>query len=104
MNCKKRFQDCKSDADKALQYVLKKMCEVVNCDYETFDFRKDDWFLDYEWDENQEKEFIDWLEKEFENNKSLKVLVKYISSLRNKKGRKKLAKEFTYQYGWKYKK
>ena len=38
--CKKRFQDCDTLRDRALQYIIKEMCKRVNCNYETFDFRQ----------------------------------------------------------------
>lgn len=41
--------------------VLKKMCKVVGADFDTIDFKKDNWYHDYQWTDKQEDAFRKWM-------------------------------------------
>ena len=51
------------------EQILRKMCEAVDVEYDSFDFKQDGWFWKHEWTEKQEGEFRVWLGKFFRKNK-----------------------------------
>ncbi len=43
--------------------ILTEMCKRVGADKETIDFKKRNWFLEYEWTFEEEDDFTKWLGK-----------------------------------------
>jgi len=46
---------------KHLNIILIKMCEMVGADFSKMDFKKQNWFHQFEWTEDSENEFKKWL-------------------------------------------
>ena len=44
-----------------LENIFAVMCRLVEADYNTVDRTKEDWYLEYQWDEETEKQFSDWM-------------------------------------------
>jgi len=44
-----------------LENIFAVMCRLVGADYNTVDRTKEDWYLEYQWDEETEKQFSDWM-------------------------------------------
>jgi hypothetical protein len=87
---------------KHLDIILKKMCEEVGADFEKIDFKKDRWFLDYTWSEEDEEEYTEWLTNYlYKNQEARKELT--VIGLKNKKRCRECAKMFVFNYGWKIK-
>ena len=85
--------------------VLKKQCEIVNADYDKLDFTTEssNWFYEYEWTTEQEKEFANWFKKYLkESPKS--IWNQFTSFSKNKQNIEKLVDEWCFNYGWKMKK
>jgi hypothetical protein len=84
-----------------LEIVLRKMCEYVGADYDSIDFKKDRWFMDYAWTEDTENEFKNWFINYLKTNKKAKLqLMKYprITKVDN------FVNNFIFNYGWRTKK
>jgi len=64
------------------------------------DFKKHNWFWDFEWTEKQQDKFIVWLASYLKKNKEARKELMAFSSL---KEYEKVAKQFVFQYGWKTK-
>ena len=85
-----------------LKEILKKMCEYVGADYDKIDFKKKLWFMEYEWSEEQEQEFIDWLtDYLYKNTEPRQHMMAF--PMKNKKQCQLAANEFVSNYGWKTK-
>lgn len=84
-----------------LEEVLKKMCEMVNADYTSFDFNKPFWFQKHAWTIETEDEFREWFVKYLWKNKKAREFFMNFPC-RNKEKLILTAKEFVFQYGWKY--
>lgn len=88
--------------DKYLAPILQEMCKRVDAPYDEIDFKKEGWFMDYEWTEKEEDSFEEWLvEYMHKNNKARRELMTLSS--KNKKYLKEFAQWFVFDYGWKYK-
>ena len=65
MNKQKLYCIAKSDTFKTTSFHLENifavMCRLVEADYNTVDRTKEDWYLQYQWDEETEKRFSNWL-------------------------------------------
>jgi len=84
-----------------LQTILRKMCDVVGADAEKVDFGKHDWYTDYEWTMDEGKEFREWMiDYLYNDNKARKSMCKVNKKTKKHLGR--VADEFCFQYGWKY--
>lgn len=88
---------------KHLTIVLKEMCKRVKAPYSKIDFSSDDWFRQYEWTEEQEKDFFKWLVDYLHTNKEAREEITY-SYIKTKKELKKVVDFFIMMYGWKTKK
>jgi len=44
-----------------IEIILRKMCTIAGHKYEEIDFKKDGWYSEYTWTEEQEKEFEVWI-------------------------------------------
>ena len=95
----------KNIADEGFPYtafILEQMCMKVNANPDNIDFGKQDWFHSFEWYEEQEEEFIEWLADYLYNNKEArKELLRFPS--RSKKVMRRAAEQFVFNYGWKLK-
>lgn len=89
--------------DKYLKIIIKKQCKIVGVDYDKINFKKKDWFHDYEWTDKQEKKFSDWLIDYMKNNKEARYNLMRVPSV-NKVFLEKFARSFILMYGWKTKK
>lgn len=78
--------------------ILKKMCEVVNADVETIDFKENAWYLQHYWTTEQQNEFINWLAKHLHHDKQAYYAL--TSRIKSKKRCEELAREFVFNYGW----
>lgn len=87
----------------SLIVILKEMCKRVNCKYDNIDFNSNDWFMEYSWREQEQKDFEKWLAEYFYNNKKAREEMLYVS-WKNKKHCKEAAKMFVFNYGWKFEK
>jgi hypothetical protein len=86
---------------KHLEIVLKEMCSRVGANYDYIDFKKEQWFWDYEWTQEQETNFKRWLTDYLCNNKEARKELVLLSS--NKDNILKAATFFVMNYGWKLK-
>ena len=87
---------------KGLEEIIKKQCEIVGANYSKINFKKKNWFWDYEWTNEQQNEFIEWLTDYMKDNKEARNdLMQRPSSV--KKILERFAREFVFNYGWKTK-
>ena len=90
----------KENFSESLQIILKEMCNIVGADYNSIDFSESQWYNKYEWTTQEEKQFEDWMVNFlYENSKARKEIMN--TSIKRKLYLQKVAKEFTFQYGWK---
>ena len=83
--------------------VLKEMCSRVGVEFEDIDFDKDEWYLDHEWTQDEQEDFIRWFAK-FLRNKGVRTeITKYPSLLNNYVKREQFARQFLTEFGWKVK-
>lgn len=85
-----------------LEEILKKQCKMVGADYSKIDFKKEHWFWDYEWTEEKQDKFIEWLTEYIKKNKKARSRLMSIPST-NKNSLERFAREFTMNFGWKNK-
>lgn len=86
--------------NKYLKYILKTMCDFVGANLGDIDFKSEDWYLQYSWSAEKEKEFILWLANYLYNNKEAREHICEVP-IKNKKHLKKVAQMFVFNYGWK---
>ena len=87
--------------NESLQIILKEMCNRVGADSESIDFSSPDWYTKYEWTMQECKQFEDWMaDFVYKNAKARREITNY--SYKNKKRAEKVAREFTFMYGWRY--
>lgn len=81
--------------------VLRKMFDVVGADYDSFDFDKDYWYHSYEWTEEQQNKYIEWL-AEFlkKHNYAPKKGRRYSYSGKSKPLAEHEAYKIVVNYGW----
>jgi len=89
----------KENFSKSLQRILKEMCKVVKADYNTFDFDKDRWYIEYKWTINQQDKFKKWLSDLLYSNRDVRNEIME-HPIKNKKYCDKVAVEFVFNYGW----
>ena len=96
--------------NKTIKKVLKKMCKMVNADFNAINFSDKDWFHLYQWTEKEQDEFKKWLIEYMQNNnEACKVLTNKGKNFlklkkRNKTGFEQFADTFIFWCGWKTKK
>lgn len=81
--------------------VLTEMCDRVGAEYESIDFTKDEWYLDYSWTKSEQDKFIDWFSTFLQNKGVRQELCKYPPLVRTKKERLEFAQKFVSEFGWK---
>lgn len=86
-----------------LIHILKEMCKRVGADYDKINFKEDSWYSKYEWDIEEEEKFIKWLIDYLHNTYGARKELLYYNG-KNKKIIVKAVRDFTFNYGWKYKK
>lgn len=82
--------------------ILEKMFTLVNAPTDNIKeyTQQPNWFLNYQWNKQQENEFVVWLTDYFKQNKeAFKLMSRNLTY--NHKNRVKLANEFSWNYGWK---
>lgn len=80
-----------------LEFVLKEMCSRVNADYNTINFKEDQWYWKYEWTIEEENDFKDWLTNLLKKDKKVRKVIMAFPSLKDYKG---TANMFVMNYGW----
>jgi hypothetical protein len=85
---------------KHLEIVLKEMCSRVGADYDYIDFKKEQWFWDYKWTQEQETNFKRWFVNYLVSNKEAKKELMQFPSITKVE---KFANFFVTNYGWKLK-
>jgi len=89
----------KESFSESLQFVLKEMCNRVGADYDSIDFSSNNWYSKYEWTIQEEKQFEKWMiDYLYKNAKARREIMNY--SIKNKSYLEKVAREFTFHYGW----
>lgn len=83
----------------SLVVVLKKMCDIVGADFDSIQFESDDWFLKHSWEEDQEKEFIDWMADYLYKNRIARLEMTKITN-NTKRNCRNAAVQFVWNYGW----
>lgn len=83
---------------KHIKIILNKMCDVVGA--KNIDFKEEGWFLKHEWTEEQEKEFINWMQEYLMKNKDARNEIMARPN-KSKKDIEKVVDEFIFNYGWK---
>jgi len=92
----------KEPMSKYLEKIMKKMCQIVGANFHKMDFKKPNWYWDYEWTEEQEQEFMDWMAKLMLSHKDArKEFMRFPSS--NKKDIAKFILQFCMNFGWRSK-
>lgn len=87
---------------KHMKIVLIQMCSLLDVDYDSIDFIKQDWYRDYEWTPIQRREFSGWLLKYMKNTAEARKELMRIPTL-NENTIKKFIEQFILNYGWKEK-
>lgn len=52
--------------------LIRRMCEVINVDYDSIDFQEDGWYEKHTWTDEQENEYILWVAQELYNNADMR--------------------------------
>lgn len=91
----------KTKFGKHLVIVLKEMCKRVNAKFEDIDFCQDDWFRQYEWTEQGQKDFEKWLADHIYSNEEARQELT-IDVIKDERLCKEFAALFCSNYGWKF--
>lgn len=90
----------KMTTEEAVEKILRLQCEIVGAKYEEVDFKSDDWYMTYTWSKEQcdlfESKLVTMLKETKGMIAALTNLVYY-----NDKVRRRVAKEWIFNYGWK---
>lgn len=65
------------DDNKTLKEILIEMCNRIQVNYETIDFKKKGWFSDHEWTLAEQDKFKDWMKSLLEDKKRINDIAKY---------------------------
>lgn len=60
------------EENKHLVYLLKKMCAIIDVDYDSVDFQDEEWYELHTWTEKQENEYILWVAEELYANTEMR--------------------------------
>jgi len=82
---------------KSIEIILKEMCNRVNVDFSTINF-KEDWYLQHNWSIEDELDFKDWLISYLKENKDIRLELNIINI--RKDNLEKFANFFIFNYGW----
>ena len=87
---------------KHMTIILKKMCELVGADFDKVNFKDPFWFDTYEWTEEEEQVFKDWLREYLKNNiEARRELMKWPAKKKDYLDR--IIAEFCLMWSWRYK-
>lgn len=91
----------KDKFDKHMKKILKEMCKRVGAKYKEIDFLAEGWFNNYNWTQEEENDFKQWMVKYLDNNRDA---FKEISNFDHytKENVCKLVDEFVFFCGWSY--
>lgn len=84
--------------NKELEIVIRKMCEVVDVNFDTFEF-KGEWYLKHSWTEDQMEEFRKWFVDHLYISDSARHAFMAVPK-KNKKAINETWDYFNLQYGW----
>jgi hypothetical protein len=85
---------------KGLEKALRRMCKIVDCDYDTFDFGKDMWWREYEWTEKEETKFKTWLNRELKKYRYMRELARTPELMKDEVYREGFVNYFVNNFGW----
>ena len=89
----------KEQFSESLQEVLKEMCNRVGADYESIDFSSERWYINYSWTLQEEKQFEKWMvDYLYKSAKARREIMNHL--IKRKSYLEKVAREFTFMYGW----
>ena len=83
-----------------LDKILKEMCKRVKAKFDDINFKQKDWFMKYQWTENEQEEFKQWFINYLKENKEARREIMAHPSA-NEKSIEKVANWFILDYGWK---
>jgi len=84
---------------KHLIIILTEMCKRVGTDFNKINFKKERWFMEYSWTQEQEDDFTNWFsEYLYKNKEARQEFLSY--PIKDKKRCIQAAKEFVFNYGW----
>ena len=86
-----------------MKSVLVKMCSYVDVCFDDIDFKKDGWYSEHTWTEEQEKDFCNWLENEISTNNEVRKGITTLPYRPSKKRIKQAVMWFNLMWGWKTK-
>ena len=87
----------------AYMYLYENMCEKINVDPKSIDYKKQFWFWKHTWTTKEEEEFVDWIIDELYTNNAFRRAISKLYYRPNKKLRRKLGREVVDNFGWKIK-
>ena len=83
---------------KEVDFILAKMCEVVGCDFDTFDFNQEGWYAKHKWTHEQEEKFKRWMVAYLQRNKKARTSLGIIGN--SKTWIERGVNMFLLNYGW----
>ena len=87
---------------KHLTIILKKQCKIVGANFDDIDFSGCNWFGEYTWTPEQEKDFLDWHFRYLMSNKEAREEMMTIPR-KDKRAICKTVEGFNLNYGWRIK-
>jgi hypothetical protein len=82
--------------------ILQEMFRIVGAEYSDEFVKKENWFMEYEWDEKQQDEFANWLVNYLKGNREARKHFFGRSVLSNRVLKDSIAM-FLFHCGWKFK-
>lgn len=89
-----------AEIEKQLEPILTEMFARVNDIYSPDKVNTEDWFLKHTWTLEQQSDFEKWLSDYLYKNKDARQAI-MSRNVKNKGACKKVASEFTFNFGWK---
>lgn len=86
-----------------MRVVLEKMFSYVDANLDETDIKKDGWYSEYEWSEEEEQEFKEWLIDQFMNNRRIRDDVTTMTFTPTRSRAENAANWFILYCGWKTK-
>ena len=83
-----------------LSFILREMCRRVNANTFEIDFSSNNWFWDYSWTKEEEKDFRQWLSGYLYGSKAARNEI-MATNRKNLKHCRKVADFFVWNHGWK---
>jgi len=89
-----------AELNNGLQVVLTEMCKRVGAEVNLIDFKDGQWFMQHEWTEAEEADFVKWLADYLFLDRQARIDIMN-SPYKRKVSCHKAAKSFVWNYGWK---